>query len=190
MKYVITINQEKLVKLAPKGVGLADGAVLDFIHWFCASTSPAIEQMRMLHPDGTRYTWIDYEYAIAELPLLGSTSRQTICRVIARLEKWGFIRCWSPDHRRKYVVPTPKMDVLFHRPGDIPVHKLGRKAKLFPKWNRAVPQMEQSLGGSCSPNVTYQDIRDQDIKDPVRNNKLFTGPESIKTILRRRIKTV
>ena len=187
MKYTITINQEKLHQMAPEA-NLTDGAILDFLHWFCASVSPAIEQSRVVASDGTRYTWIDYEYAIGEMPLLKSASRATMTRAVARLEKFGFIKTCSPDHRRKYVAPTAKMDHLFHRSGDKPVGKLLKRSKLYPKRNSTVSQMKQSQGGSCFSNETYQSIKDPDINDPSRN-RFSSGPESIKSILGRRPKT-
>lgn len=185
MKYSININQKELIKLAPDA-GLVDGAILDFIHGFCASVSEDIEAMRITGPDGRRYTWLDYSYLIGEMPLLKGRARSTLTPVIKRLEEWGFIKTYSPDHRRKFVAQTAKMDQLY-TDGD-------KKREPFRKQNSAVRKTKQLGAYNCSENRTYKGIRDKRITYPEGrpgvDKSTFrsgTGMESMASIMKKRI---
>lgn len=115
MKFTISINQEKLVKLAP-GAALVDGAILDYLFWFCNSGSEEIEKCRIVY-EGRKYTWINYDWLLQDMPLLKGKTRQSLIPIVQRLEKWGFIK----THRlkggngggRKYIVLEPKIDDLY-----------------------------------------------------------------------------
>lgn len=184
MKYVITINQEKLLKLAPAAT-LSEGAILDFLFHFCSSVSPAVERNRMTGPDGRRYTWIDYGTVISELPLLGVTTKKAVVRLMRNVEAWGFIRTISPDHQRKFVAITEKFDRL---------SSSGDKQKLWPKGNRAVSDGQQLPGQSYVRTATYPGTTEPDTRNLSRtgvhkyrkSDRINTGIERIGSIIRRR----
>ena len=129
MKFTISINQEKLIKLAPQAA-LVDGAILDYLFWFCNSTNEEIEKCRVVH-EGRKYTWINYDWLLQDMPLLNGKSRQRLIPVFQRLEKWKFIK----THRvnggngggRKYIVLEPKIDELYREKLAKSPNEKGRK---------------------------------------------------------------
>jgi DNA-binding PadR family transcriptional regulator len=152
MKLIITINQDKLLELAPDA-NLSDGAILEYVFWFCASPSLEVEKYRITAPDGLKYTWVDYEKLLSDLPILRIKSKSSITPIFKRLEEWGFIKSYSPDNQRKYIAVLPKFDELFV--------KLNSFGKPFVKTNSSVRENEQS----CSASRTNKDISNKDIID-------------------------
>lgn len=114
MKFNININQEKLIKLAPDA-NLNDGAILDYVYYFCSSPSEEIDKMRIVGPDGKKYTWVNYDWILKEMPLLRGKTKGTLTPVFKRLEEWNFIKSYSPDNQKKYITLLPKIDELFRK---------------------------------------------------------------------------
>ncbi len=133
MKYNININQEKLIEIEPRAK-LIDGAILDYLYWLCNSTSEEVEKLRKKDFSGLRYTWVNYEHLLDDMPLLKGRSRASLTPVFQRLEKWGFIKTMIIKHQMKYVSLLSKMD------------------KLFRKSNSSVKKTKQS----CLDNLTYK----------------------------------
>ncbi len=120
MKFYININQEKLIELAPDA-RLPDGAVMDYVYWLCSSPSQEVENCRIV-VSGEKYTWVNYDWLIQDMPLLKGKSRSTLTPVFKRLEKWGFIKTHQIASGRKYVHLVDKADLLF-RNQNSPVRK-------------------------------------------------------------------
>lgn len=131
MKYVLVINQQKLVEAAPDAT-LEEAAVMDVIYALCSSISAKIENSRITGPEGRRYTWLNYDLVLAELPLLRGKSKNVVVRIVKRLVELGFIVVFSPDHQRKYVAPTGKLEEIY-RTVDNPVYRQGKSAGAITK---------------------------------------------------------
>ena len=142
MKYIITINQEKVLELMPEAK-IVDAVILDYIYWFCASPSVAIEEQRITGPDGLKYTWLNYDWMLSDLPLLGIRAKSALTPVFQRLEKRGFIKSYSPDNQRKFIAVLPKID------------------KLFTRMNSSVRKNEQSRSRRRTNHIT----KDQDTRN-------------------------
>ena len=144
MKFNISINQKALSKLEP-GATIVDGAMLDFIYWFCSSPSEDIESARMTGPDGGRYTWVNYTWVLDEMPLLKGKSKSSLSRLFERLEGLGFIKTMmfkaEDGGDRKYIKLLPKIDGLFRKRND-PVAKAKR------------PRCENATNHSTKDNST------------------------------------
>jgi len=110
MKFFININQAELTKLAPDAT-IVDGAILDYIYWVCNTTSAGIEKSRITF-DNQRYTWINYDWLIKEMPLLKGKSKGSLTPIFRRLEEWGFIKTYGVNGGKKYVAPGDKLDLL------------------------------------------------------------------------------
>ena len=112
MKFTINLNQEKLIKLEPR-IRLTEAAVLDYLYCFCASPAPEVEKLRVVE-EGLRYTWIDYDWVIKEMPLLKGRTKRSLVPIIVKLEEWGFIKTIIKDGLdggdRKYVCMLPKAE--------------------------------------------------------------------------------
>ncbi len=120
MKFFININQEKLIELAPEA-RLTDGAVMDYVYWLCSSPSQEVENCRIIF-NGEKYTWVNYDWLIQDMPLLKGKSKSTLTPVFKRLEKWGFIKTHQIASGRKHVHLVDKADLLF-RNQNSPIRK-------------------------------------------------------------------
>jgi DNA-binding MarR family transcriptional regulator len=158
MKFYININQEKLIELAPDA-RLPDGAVMDYVYWLCSSPSQEVENCRIV-VSGEKYTWVNYDWLIQDMPLLKGKSRSTLTPVFKRLEKWGFIKTHQIASGRKYVHLVDKADLLF-RNQNSPVRKTkqGRFA-----------------------NETNQSTSNPDIKSEAKIPKNFAGLKKLNDI--------
>lgn len=139
MKYNININQEKLIEIEPQAK-LIDGAILDYLYWLCNSTSEEVEKLRKKDFSGLRYTWVNYEHLLEDMPLLKGRNKSSLTPVFQRLEEWGFIKTMILNNQMKYVSLLSKMD------------------KLFRKQNSSVLKTKQS----CLKNRTYKYTNNKD----------------------------
>ncbi len=158
MKFFININQEKLIELAPEA-RLTDGAVMDYVYWLCSSPSQEVENCRIVVRE-EKYTWVNYDWLLQDMPLLRGKSKSTLTPVFKRLEKWGFIKTHQIASGRKYVHLVDKADLLF-RNQNSPVRKTkqGRFA-----------------------NETNPVTKDQTTKSPAEAQKNYEGLSKLNAI--------
>lgn len=123
MKYTITINQKELIRIEPRS-RISEAIVLDYLYWFCTSPSKKIEECKIAGEDGLKYTWIDYNWLIKEIPLMRGKTRKVLTPIFDKIEKWGFIKTIRPDNQKKYVALLPKIEELFSN-----IDKAGAKRK-------------------------------------------------------------
>lgn len=108
MKYTFTINQAAAVELGD--VSLVECAIIEWIRDMCVSQNPRIASHRV-----KGHTWISYQYAIDDMPLLGLNSKEAFRYHIQGLLQKGYITAHR-ENQKIYVKPTPKMERLFYSP--------------------------------------------------------------------------
>jgi len=110
MKYHIIINQ---LVLAKTKLDLKDAAILDYLRTFCSVDDKKIKQL-VITENGIdyRYTWINFNHLIDEMPLLKIKDKAAISRRIKKLEKIGFIKVFRAPDRSCYVRLTEKIKEL------------------------------------------------------------------------------
>ncbi len=108
MKYVIVLNQEKLLKIEPT-IRLTEAIILDCIYSLCSSVSEKIDDLR-IEKNGKRYTWISYQLILDELPLLKGRTRQSIACFVKTLEDLKFIEATHGQGYKKYFRITEKTE--------------------------------------------------------------------------------
>lgn len=144
MKFYININQEKLIELAPEA-RLTDGAVMDYVYWLCSSPSQEVENCRIA-VNGEKYTWVNYDWLLQDMPLLKGKSKSTLTPVFKRLEKWGFIKTYQVSSGRKYVHLVDKADLLFrNQNGTVRKTKQGRSENKTNPVTNPVIKPEESM---------------------------------------------
>ncbi len=111
MKFFININQAELIRIAPEAT-VVDGAILDYLFWLCNTTSAGVEKSRMII-DGYRYTWVNYDWLLSEMPLLKGKTKATLTPIFKRLEDWNFIKTKTFRGGKKYVRVGEKLDFLY-----------------------------------------------------------------------------
>lgn len=101
MKYNILINQKYF---ADKGLDIKDVAILEYIKGWCSVDSKKTKQMT-LEENGMsyRYTWINFNHLIVEMPLLGIKQKASISDRIANIAKKGFIKTFRAPDNTLYV---------------------------------------------------------------------------------------
>ena len=110
MKYTILINQKVLSKTK---LDLKDAAILEYIRGWCQSDDPKIKQLT-LREDGIdyKYTWINFNYLIEEMPLLYLKGKASVSERIERIKKEGFIKTFQSPENSLYVRLMPKIKEL------------------------------------------------------------------------------
>ena len=116
MKYNIFINQKAIIELQLKKFDLIDAAILNFLVSFCCSDNKQIERLiiREIGKD-YNYTWINQQFIINEMPLLGFKQTGSISFRLKKIEKAGFVKLKTIPFgigRRTYVRITEKVDLL------------------------------------------------------------------------------
>lgn len=106
MKYSININQLAAVELG--NVDLVDVCIIDWLRDICISQSPKITSKRV-----KGHTWISYQHAIDDLPLLGLNSREAFRRRLASLIEKGYFTCIK-QNQKVYVKPSTHVDSLYY----------------------------------------------------------------------------
>lgn len=107
MKYNFYINQVVAVELGD--VDVIDCIIIEWLRDICVSQSPRIVEQRL-----AGYTWVSYQYAIDDLPLLGLNSKEAFRKRLQKLLEKGYFSA-KLDKQRIYVKPTVKTDKLFYQ---------------------------------------------------------------------------
>ncbi len=109
MKYFILINQQILSKTE---LDIIDGAILDYIYFYCNSQNEKIKKQR-INENGELWTWINYKSLLEDMPMLKIKSAGAITPRIEKIEKSGYVRTKHFQHQKKYFQMTAKSDGLF-----------------------------------------------------------------------------
>ena len=109
MKYFILINQQVLSETT---LDIVDGAILDYIYFYCNSQNEKIVKQR-INEKKEMWTWIDYKTLLKDMPMLKIKSIGAITSRVDRIEKSGYIKTKRFQHAKKYFKMTAKSDGLF-----------------------------------------------------------------------------
>jgi len=142
MKYYVHTNQ--LVLHTEKKLDFNDAAVLEYIIMMCTSVNKKIVSMRK-----NNMTWIDYEYLLAELPMLRITSKSGVSKKIKKLEEAGFIETEKKEKYRLYVKITEKVDSLACTTGNARVSKSKRSVRVI---NNNINNKKKNNHNTKNPN--------------------------------------
>lgn len=114
MKYTIRINQ---LGLAKSILDLKDAAILDYLINFCAPDDKNVKQMSFSEGGKDyRYTWINFNYLIGEMPLLRIKGKASVSERIEKIAKEGYIKTFRAPDGSLYVRLTEKIkDLEFAR---------------------------------------------------------------------------
>ncbi|MCF7819892.1 MAG: hypothetical protein K9M44_00270 [Candidatus Pacebacteria bacterium] len=110
MKYNININQ---IVLSQTRLDIIDGAILDYLYYLCSSRNKRVEEKRK-----NGYTWVNFNYLMEEMPMLGIKSKSRISERIRKIAKEGFLRTMR-DGNKFYVELTEKIDEVFVKTNDL-----------------------------------------------------------------------
>ena len=152
MKYNININQEKLNKLEKKA-SLVDGAVLDYVYYLCSSPNEEIEKMRIIGKDGLKYTWLNYDWLLKQMPLLKGRTKMSLVPIIQRLEDWKFFKTCLVENQRKYITLLPKIDELY--------------GKSYGAIRKTLRPQDKSHKKNLMNNINNKDNKDNKVESPV-----------------------
>mgnify|MGYP001176951067 CR=1 FL=1 len=110
MKYNIYINQKALIN---SKLDLKDAAILDYIKAFCGVDDKRVKQL-VVSENGMdyKYTWINFNHLIKEMPILGIKQKASISERIKNIEKRGYIKCFMAPERSLYIRIMPKIKEL------------------------------------------------------------------------------
>jgi len=108
MKYFILINQQVLSETE---LDIIDGAILDYIYFYCSSQNEKIKKQRIIDKNEI-WTWIDYSTLLADMPMLKLKSRGILTLRINKIEQAGYIKTKRFQHMKKYFQITAKFDEL------------------------------------------------------------------------------
>lgn len=114
MKYSISINQAVLAKTK---LDLKDCAILDYLKDFCSVEDRKIKRLTFTEKNREyRYTWINFNHLIKEMPLLRLKGKASISERMANLSKEGFIKTFLAPDNTLYVRTTERiLDLDFER---------------------------------------------------------------------------
>jgi hypothetical protein len=179
MKYFITIHQDKILELMPRAK-VVDGIILDYVYWFCTSPSPVIEEKRIVGPDGLKYTWLNYDWLLNDLPILRINAKSALTPVFQRLEKCGFLKSYSPDNQRKFIALLPMVDELFIR-ANRAVHKYEQNRSrrrtnpitTDPSTKIHTPYRNEALEFNKNLFSIFKKITDENLKDYPEDRKKY-----------------
>lgn len=104
MKYTFTIHQE--AAQAAGDVDVVDCCIIEWLRGLCISATPAVVRQRI-----SGYTWVSYQFAVDDMPLLGLNSRAAFRQRLQGLVQKGYFTC-RVVKQRVYVKPTAKVDAL------------------------------------------------------------------------------
>lgn len=108
MKYTITIDQVGVQRagLADK-TDLVDWAIIDYL-----VDRACVEQAQcMIIKDALIYIWCDYEHLMAEMPLLGITTKGALSRRFEKLRGLGLIKTIQEGNRTYVHVTDDTMEM-------------------------------------------------------------------------------
>ena len=110
MKYYININQSILSETK---LDIKDASILDYIIAFCGVDNKKVKQMNFEENGITyRYTWINFNHIIKEMPLLKISSKGAISKRIDNLKKAGFIKTFLAPEGSLYIRITEEVNRL------------------------------------------------------------------------------
>jgi len=132
MKYNININQLVLSKTT---LDVVDGAILDYIVFYCNSKNKKIEKQRVVK-DGVVWTWINLKTLLEDMPLLRIKSISSLSVRIKKISSEKFIDTVRFGHQKLFVKTNSYTD------------------KLFVQTNRAIRTNKQLLSKSYSSRRT------------------------------------
>lgn len=110
MKYFILINQQVLSQTE---LDVVDGAILDYIYFYCNSQNEKIKKQRIIDKNNEIWTWIDYQSLLNDMPILRLKSISSLTIKIKKIENAGYIESGRFQHIKKYFKMTTKSDDLF-----------------------------------------------------------------------------
>ena len=123
MKYSIYINQLKLNEIS-NNLDIKDAGILSYCIDFCSADDKNTDQLDFTE-NGIkyRYTWINYNHLIKEMPLLKFKQTSSITQRIKKLTKAGLIKSKTLNserlgNRKVYIRLTEKVKELFFSSGD------------------------------------------------------------------------
>lgn len=115
MKYSINLNQ---LVLSETNLDIKDGAILEYLKAFCMADDKKVKQLTISEGGiDFRYTWINFNYLIKEMPLLKIKQKASISERIKKIEKEGFIKTFRAPDRSLYIRLMPKIKELEFRIG-------------------------------------------------------------------------
>ncbi|MHA1329804.1 MAG: hypothetical protein ACTSR2_01885, partial [Candidatus Hodarchaeales archaeon] len=112
MKYTLSINQ---LVLSQYDLDIKDAAILDYLIAWCQADDRTSKQILVKEKEGGReyrYTWINYNHLIREMPLLKIKQKASISTRIKKLSKVGFIKTFQAKNREMYIRLTEKIKEL------------------------------------------------------------------------------
>ena len=110
MKYFILINQQVL---AETNLDIIDGALLDYIYFYCNSQNEKVKKQRITEKNNNIWTWVDYKRMLEDMPMIKIKSIGAITARINKIEKVGYIKTKRFQHMKKYFQMTALSDGLF-----------------------------------------------------------------------------
>jgi DNA-binding MarR family transcriptional regulator len=106
MKYYININQIALEKTK---LDIIDAAIFDYLKDWCSVDDEKAKRLTITEASGMqRYTWINFQHLIDEMPLLKINDKGAISRRIDKIEKAGYIKKFQAPDNSLYVRLTDK----------------------------------------------------------------------------------
>jgi hypothetical protein len=127
MQFNININQEKL---SSTKLDLIDAAILEYVYHLCSSVSEEVERKRITDPNGNKYTWVNYDTLIEEMPLLKIKRKGALTPRFKLLVSEGFIATKKGAGNQQFVRLLPNVSSLYRE-----VTKAKTESSEFTKMN-------------------------------------------------------
>lgn len=159
MKYNININQKALIEEGSQ-LDLVDAAILDYLYFMCSSVNAKIESQRVSDGRG-RWTWVDFQSLLADLPLLRLNSASSVTNRIKKILAEGWIEAKRVGNQRLYIRITEKCD------------------KLFILANSSIRENAQRNSKSYAISRTYNNTNDNNTNDLNSTKKPTVGDKTV-----------
>lgn len=139
MKYTLIINQLAMQEIAPE-LDAIDGIILDYLIHFCRADDAKVARLTIEEAGKSeRYTWINFQQLIRELPILKIKTKGAISRRVLKIEKSGFIKIarepGKPRAGKLFIRLTDKIRELFFEK-----RVVLKQPKGLPQNNAGLPQ--------------------------------------------------
>lgn len=165
MKYQININQ---LVLAETSLDLIDMAILDYLMFYCNSKNPKIEEKRISFNE-EKYTWINYESLIEDMPALRIKSKNSLTPRIHRIAEEGFIKIKIGQYSKLYICLTYKVDSTIVKTNLDSKNRQNEREESSKRFlNEAVKNRHHDS------SIYDKDTNDKDIRD---NKKIISSKE-------------
>ena len=109
MKYNININQ---LVLSETSLDVIDGAILDYLVFYCSSKNKKIEKYRVIK-DGFVWTWINLKTLLEDMPLIRIKTISSLSVRIKKISNEGYVDTARFGHQKLFVKTNSKTDELF-----------------------------------------------------------------------------